>query len=26
LIYGETKIVPTPENALLPIQTSFYGA
>ena len=25
-IYGETKIVPTPENAPFPIQTSLYGA
>ena len=25
-IYGETSIIPTPENAEFPIQTSFYGA
>ncbi len=25
-IYGETKIIPTPENAEFPIQTSMYGA
>jgi UDP-glucose 4-epimerase len=25
-IYGEAKIVPTPENAAFPIQTSLYGA
>lgn len=25
-IYGETKIVPTPENCPFPTQTSFYGA
>ncbi len=25
-IYGETKIIPTPENCAFPIQTSFYGA
>ena len=25
-IYGETKQIPTPENASFPIQTSFYGA
>ena len=25
-IYGETKQIPTPENANFPIQTSFYGA
>jgi UDP-glucose 4-epimerase len=25
-IYGETKVVPTPENAPFPVQTSLYGA
>jgi UDP-glucose 4-epimerase len=25
-IYGEAKVIPTPEDAPLPIQTSFYGA
>lgn len=25
-IYGEAKVIPTPENAPLPIQTSLYGA
>ena len=25
-IYGESKIIPTPENCPFPIQTSFYGA
>lgn len=25
-VYGETPIIPTPENAPFPIQTSFYGA
>ena len=25
-VYGETEIIPTPENAPFPIQTSFYGA
>jgi len=25
-IYGETKIIPTPENAPFPLQTSLYGA
>lgn len=25
-VYGETKVVPTPENAPFPIQTSLYGA
>jgi UDP-glucose 4-epimerase len=25
-VYGETKIIPTPENAEFPIQTSLYGA
>ncbi len=25
-VYGEADIIPTPENALFPIQTSFYGA
>lgn len=25
-IYGETKIIPTPENAPFPVQTSLYGA
>ncbi|MFA4848379.1 MAG: NAD-dependent epimerase/dehydratase family protein [Methanoregula sp.] len=25
-VYGETKIIPTPENAPFPLQTSFYGA
>ena len=25
-IYGETKMIPTPENAKFPVQTSMYGA
>ena len=25
-IYGESKVIPTPEDAPLPIQTSLYGA